>query len=84
MTSDEYHVSSIVVHARPAALAAVSSAITGLAGAEVHAVDPAGKLVVVITADSERAIGEHLRTINGMAGVFTASLVFHAIEETEI
>jgi nitrate reductase NapD len=81
MKSDEYHVSSIVVHARPAALAAVSSAIGALAGAEVHAVDPAGKLIVVIAADSERMIGDHLQAINAMAGVFTASLVFHAVEQ---
>src|SRR5262245_21365802 len=81
--SSEWHVSSVVVQARPAALAVVSAAIAALPGAEVHAVDPVGKLVVVITADSERTIGEHVRTISAMAGVFTASLVFHAIEETE-
>jgi nitrate reductase NapD len=81
MTTGECHVSSVVVQARPAALDAVSAAIAALPGAEVHAVDPVGKLVVVITADSERTIGEHVRTINAMAGVFTASLVFHAIDE---
>jgi nitrate reductase NapD len=82
VTSGEYHVSSIVVQARPAALAAVSSAVAALPGAEVRAVDPAGKLVVVVTADSEGTIGDHLQTISAMAGVFTASLVFHAVEQT--
>jgi nitrate reductase NapD len=74
------HISSLVVHARPSALDTVSAAIAALAGAEVHAVDPAGKLVVVVTAGSEVTIADHLSAINAMAGVFTASLVFHAIE----
>ena len=77
----ECHISSIVVHARPAALDAVCASIATLAGAEVHAVDPAGKLVVVVTTDSEGTIGDHLGAINAMAGVLTASLVFHAVEQ---
>lgn len=79
----ECHISSIVVHARPSALDAVSAAIAGLAGAEVHAVDPSGKLVVVVTTDSEGTIGDHLGAINAMAGVLTASLVFHAVEQIQ-
>jgi len=81
MPSGEFHVSSIVVQARPASLPAVTAAIAALPGAEVHTVDPLGKLVVVVTADSERMIGERLQSINSMDGVFTASLVFHAIDQ---
>jgi len=80
MESAEWHISSIVVHARPAALAAISAAIAALPGTEVHATDPAGKLVVVVTAAGEGMIGDQLRAINAMEGVYTASLVFHAIE----
>jgi nitrate reductase NapD len=81
MQSGEFHVSSIVVQARPASLPAVTAAIAALPGAEVHGVDPRGKLVVVVTAESERTIGDRLQTINSMDGVFTASLVFHAMDE---
>jgi nitrate reductase NapD len=83
MGSGECHISSIVVHARPAALVSVSAAIAALAGAEVHAVDPSGKLVVVVTTDSEGTIGDHLGAIGAMKGVLAASLVFHAIEPAQ-
>ena len=83
MEAGECHIASIVVQARPAALAAVSSAIAALPGAEVQAVDPVGKLVVVVTANGERTIADHLLAINAIAGVLTASLVFHAVEQIE-
>jgi nitrate reductase NapD len=75
------HVSSIVVHAQPAALDAVAAAIAELPGAEIHARDAAGKLVVVLTAASERTISDNLQTINAIAGVFTASMVYHAADD---
>ncbi|HEX6093833.1 MAG TPA: chaperone NapD [Dongiaceae bacterium] len=81
MASDMCHVSSIVVHARPAALDAVAAAIAELPGAEIHGRDAAGKLVVVLTAASERTISDHLQTINAIAGVFTASMVYHAVDD---
>lgn len=81
MASDTCHVSSIVVHAQPAALDAVAAAIAVLPGAEIHGRDAAGKLVVVLTAASERIISDHLQTINAIAGVFTASMVYHAVDD---
>ncbi len=81
MATDTCHVSSIVVHARPAALDAVAAAIAELPGAEIHGRDAAGKLVVVLTAASERIISDHLQTINAIAGVFTASMVYHAVDD---
>jgi nitrate reductase NapD len=71
-------IASILVQARPERLEAVEAAIAALAGCEIHARDPRGKLVVVIEAASSGAIGSTLNTIALLPDVFSAALVFHA------
>ncbi len=51
-TEMEYHVTSLVVHAAPGTLEAVTTAIQALEGAEVHASSPEGKLVVTLEGES--------------------------------
>jgi periplasmic nitrate reductase NapD len=70
-------IASVLVQARPERLAEVEAAITALAGCEVHARDPKGKLVVVIETSSAGALGSMLNTIALLPNVFTAALVFH-------
>jgi nitrate reductase NapD len=71
-------IASILVQARPERLEQVEAAIAALAGCEIHARDPRGKLVVVIEAASSGAIGSTLNTIALLPDVFSAALVFHA------
>jgi nitrate reductase NapD len=71
-------IASVLVQLRPERLAEVEAAITALAGCEVHARDPKGKLVVVIEAATAGAVGSLLNTIALLPDVFSASLVFHA------
>jgi nitrate reductase NapD len=71
-------IASVLVQLRPERLAEVEAAITSLAGCEVHARDPKGKLVVVIEAATAGAVGSLLNTIALLPDVFSASLVFHA------
>jgi nitrate reductase NapD len=71
-------IASVLVQLRPERLADVEAAITALAGCEVHARDPKGKLVVVIEAAPAGAVGSLLNTIALLPDVFSASLVFHA------
>jgi nitrate reductase NapD len=73
-------IASILVQARPDRLAAVESEITALAGCEVHGRDPRGKLVVVVDVPDAGQLGTTLNTIALMADVYSASLVFHAID----
>lgn len=73
-------IASILVQARPERLAAVEAAISFLPGCEVHGRDPKGKLVVVIDAPDTGSIGTTLNTIVLLPDVYTASLVFHAID----
>ena len=73
-------IASIIVQARPENLDEVSVAITALAGCEVHARDPKGKLIVVADAPDSGALGTLLNTISLLPHVHTASLVFHATD----
>ena len=73
-------IASILVQARPQRLADVEAAIAALPGCEVHGRDPRGKLVVVIDAADAGAIGTTLNTIALLPDVFSAALVFHAID----
>lgn len=76
----ECHVASLVVHCRPARVASLEGVIAALPGAEVPASDAAGKLVVTLESDNEQTIARQLEEIGAMAGVLSATLVFHHVE----
>ena len=73
-------IASILVQARPDRLVEVETAIVALAGCEIYGRDPKGKLVVVVDAADAGALGSTLNTIALLPDVYTASLVFHAID----
>jgi nitrate reductase NapD len=73
-------IASILVQARPESLVEVEAAIVALAGCEIYGRDPKGKLVVVVDAPDAGALGSTLNTIALLPDVYTASLVFHAID----
>lgn len=73
-------IASILVQTMPRHLAEVEAAIGKLPGCEIHGRDPKGKLVVVVDAPNEGAIGEILNSIATTARVLSAALVFHAID----
>ena len=73
-------IASIVVQARPDHLAAVEAAITAFSGCEIHGRDARGKLVVVVDAPDAGSLGTMLNNIALLPDVYSASLVFHAIE----
>ena len=78
--SAELHISSLLVHARPASLPAVRAAVAALDGVEVHGASPQGKIVVTLETASEGGIVERLAAIREVAGVLSAALVFHQVE----
>src|SRR6476620_8137695 len=72
-------IASILVQARPERLADVEAAIVALQGCEIYGRDSKGKLVVVVDAPDAGALGTTLNTIALLPNVYSASLVFHAI-----
>lgn len=73
-------IASILVQVRPERLAEVEAAILAISGCEIHGRDPKGKLVVVVDAPDAGAIGTTLNTLALLPDVYSASLVFHAID----
>lgn len=77
-----YEIASIIVQARPERLEALEAEIAALPGCEIHGRDPRGKLVVVTEAPDAGSLGTMLNTIQSLGDVYSAALVFHAIETT--
>ena len=75
-------IASILVQARPERLDGVAAAILALAGCEIHGRDPKGKLVVVVDAPDAGSLGTTLNQLALLPDVYSASLVFHAVEAT--
>ena len=75
-------IASILVQARPQSLVSVEADIVALPGCEIYGRDPKGKLVVVIDAPDAGSLGSTLNTIALLPDVFSASLVFHALDAT--
>lgn len=73
------HLSSAAVWARPEAADAVCARIATLPGCTVPARD-GGRLVVLIEAADEHAMGDILNRITLTDGVLSAGLVFHAVD----
>ena len=73
-------IASIIVQARPERLAALEAEITAMPGCEIHGRDARGKLVVVTEAPDAGSLGTILNTIQSLGDVYSAALVFHAIE----
>ncbi|MCA1537762.1 chaperone NapD [Bradyrhizobium sp. NBAIM03] len=73
-------IASIIVQARPERLAELEAQIAALPGCEIHARDARGKLVVVAEAADAGSLGTMLNTIQSLPNVYSAALVFHAIE----
>ena len=73
-------ISSLVVQVRPARLAAVVDAIQARADAEIAAMDPVGKLVVVLETATDRGLAEATDALAALPGVLSVALVFHHSE----
>lgn len=78
--SSGIHVAGLVVHTRPESLERVRAGLLRLSGAEVHATDPRGKLVVTLEVASDGVIADLLNTIPDIPGVLACTLAHHHSE----
>ena len=78
--SQEYHVTSLVVHAVPKAASQVEMQIRALPGAEIHAVTDAGKFVITLEGETQRSILDNVEAINAIEGVLNCSLIYHQVD----
>ena len=81
MTSPcEAHIASLLVQGLPKALERIASKIEALEGAEVHARDPHGKILVTLETDTEAEILNKMEQIQNIESVVSAALVYHEVD----
>jgi len=74
------NISSVVVYADPSQLHAVTALMATLAGVQVHAQTPDGKLVVTIEAEDAATAANIYEVIERAEGVLSVALVFQQTE----
>ena len=79
----ELHITSLVVHSTPKRVQGVSELIAALPGAIVHAVSPAGKVVVTLEAGSAGEILSQVNAIQFTDGVLSAALVYQCADSLD-
>ena len=83
MRPAEIHITSLVVYADPSRITEISDSIRRMPGAEIHANDGAGKLVVVLETTGETDMAAAIDRIDRTAGVFCTALVYQQAEPLE-
>lgn len=79
----EVHISSLVVHVKPAYLESVKAQIAALPNAEIYGDSEEGKVVVVLETESQGYVTDTIDKINNLEHVLTTFLVFHQIEHID-
>ena len=74
---------SLIVSAWPQHLDAVAETILAIPNAEIHGRDPKGKLIVVLEASTQGAIGARTNYISGLPYVLSAVMVFQCSDAGE-
>ncbi|WP_447872783.1 chaperone NapD [Serratia fonticola] len=82
MMSSEWHVSGLMVQARPDKFPELISALLAIPDTEIPAQDQQqGKLAVVMQAARSDALLEKIESVRNLEGVLAVSLVYHQQDE---
>ncbi|KIO36740.1 chaperone NapD [Shewanella sp. cp20] len=81
--TQEYHVTSLVVHAAPGKVEQITADIDALVGADIHAITDEGKFIITLEGATQGAILDNVEAINALSGVLSSSLVYHQVEPLE-
>ncbi|MEY2633162.1 MAG: nitrate reductase biosynthesis protein [Pseudomonadota bacterium] len=74
------NISSVIVIPGPEASEQVVAGLKAMAGVEVAVISPEGKLIVTIETEDDRETVRTFESITTLAGVMSASMVFHQQE----
>lgn len=81
MSTQEVHISGLVVYTKPQHLISVRRSIEQFGDCEVAAEHASGKLVLVIEASESRRITETIERIQGLDGVINTVMAYHHCED---
>lgn len=76
----EVHIAGVVVSTRPEHLDSINSCIGAIPGAEIHASDAAGKVVVTLETESTRRTLDIMDAMRALPGVVDVVLVYQHAE----
>ncbi len=80
--NNEWHVSGLMVQARPETFSALIPALLAIPETEIPVQDQQqGKLVVVMQAARSQALLEKIESARNLEGVLAVSLVYHQQDE---
>jgi nitrate reductase NapD len=77
----QMNLSSIVVIPHPQHVESVTGALAAIAGVEVAAVSPEGKIIATIEAESDGETIQTYELISHLDGLLSASMVYHQKED---
>lgn len=77
-------ISSLVLQAKPEDLERVREQVLAIAGAEIHAVSPDGKLVVTLDESETQAAADKLTALHKLDGLMSAALVYTYFEDENV
>ena len=81
--NDACHIASFVVRTRPQQAGTVAARIAAMRDAEVYAVAD-GKIIVVLEADSERALANRMDELRAEPDVLLVNLVYHEADSNDL
>lgn len=74
------NICGVLVHANPAKVSAVVTALHGMGGVEVHQTGDGGRVVVTVEDCLDSTALDTMAAIHRLDGVVAASLVYHHFE----
>lgn len=75
------NISGIVVQAHPENLAALQAQIAALAGAEVHAAQPDGRMVITVEDTPDAVPSETIMKVQLLPGVLGTAMIYNYCDE---
>jgi len=74
------NISSVIVIPQPDRIDTARTALAGIAGVELSAISPEGKMIAIIEAENDQETVRLFELISHLDGVLSASMVFHQQE----
>ena len=79
--NEQAHISSLVIHCLPEQMEQILSDVRQMDNVEVHVPDVSGKFVALLETENEQGILATIDQIQSLAGVLTATMVYHEIDD---
>ncbi|MBT6096664.1 MAG: chaperone NapD [Rhodospirillaceae bacterium] len=81
--ANDFNVCGVLVNARTENVAAVEAGLAELPGVEIHDHTDNGNIIVTVEDTDQSSASDSLLAIHQIAGVLSASLVYHQFEPAQ-